>query len=121
MQKVELSNRRKRRTRYTLKKRNRESRVRMSVFRSNSHMYVQLIDDRRGVTLAAASTNSGELRKKLKKTSDINAAEEVGIAIARKGEALGIKKLIFDKGPYLYHGRVKALAEAVRKQEVFDF
>lgn len=89
-------------------------RPRMSVFRSNKNIFVQLIDDVSGKTLASASS----LVKEISEKKDINKSEQsalVGKAIAEKVTALGIKEIIFDRGGYLYHGRVKALAEAARE------
>jgi large subunit ribosomal protein L18 len=82
---------------------------RLNIFRSLSHIYVQLIDDESGKTLAAAS--STEVKSKGKKTA---VAAEVGKLAAQKAQALGIKKVVFDRGGYQYHGRVKELAEAAR-------
>ncbi|MDA8334438.1 MAG: 50S ribosomal protein L18 [Peptococcaceae bacterium] len=89
-------------------------RPRLNVFRSNANIYAQIIDDSKGVTLCAASTLSPEL----KETSGGNkaAAAEVGRLVGRKARALGIDKVVFDRGGYLYHGRVKALAEAARSE-----
>ena len=89
-------------------------RVRLCVFRSNKNIYVQVIDDYAGRTLAAASTLDRELRQGLKSGSDVEAAKEVGVLIAQRAKAAGATELIFDRGGYLYHGRVKALAEAAR-------
>jgi len=89
-------------------------RPRLNVFRSNTNIYAQIIDDARGVTLCAASTLSPEL----KEISGGNkaAAEEVGKLLGKKAQGLGINKVVFDRGGYLYHGRVKALAEAARSE-----
>jgi len=89
-------------------------RPRLNVFRSNAHIYAQIIDDVRGVTLCAASTLSPELRGR--PGGNKAAAEEVGRLLGKKACALGIKKVVFDRGGYLYHGRVKALAEAARSE-----
>ncbi len=85
---------------------------RLSIFRSNNFTYAQLIDDEQGKTLAAASTKE-MTGKKLKR---IEAAKALGTAIAEKAEKLGIKSAVFNKGPYLYHGRIKAVAEGAREK-----
>jgi large subunit ribosomal protein L18 len=90
-------------------------RPRLSVFRSNKHIYVQVIDDVAGLTLASASTKSKTLREKLAKTGNKKAAEIVGEAIAKEAIGVGIKCVCFDRGPYKFHGRVKSLADAARK------
>lgn len=88
---------------------------RLSVFRSNRHIYAQIIDDAAGATLASASTMTKGLREKLSTGSNIKAAEAVGEAIARQGLSVGIKCVCFDRGQCKFHGRTKALAEAARK------
>jgi large subunit ribosomal protein L18 len=88
---------------------------RLAVFRSNKHMYAQLIDDVAGVTLAAASTMEAEIAGKLESTSNIEAAQAVGEAIAKKAIEKGITEAVFDRGGYIYHGKVAALAEAARE------
>ena len=90
-------------------------RPRLSVFRSSKHIYAQVIDDARGVTVAAASTIDTELKPQLKKGADKAAAAEVGKLLAKRAMAAGIKEVVFDRGGYLYHGRVKALADAARE------
>ena len=90
-------------------------RARLCVFRSNKNIYAQIIDDLVGRTLAAASTLDQELRLNLQSGSDVNAAKEVGALIAKRGKAIGVTELVFDRGGYLYHGRVRALAEAARE------
>lgn len=92
-----------------------EARPRLSVFRSSKHIYVQAIADDLGRTLVEASTLSGELKDTLAGLKKINAAKEVGQLVSRRLQALGIDRVIFDRGRYLYHGRVKALAEGVRE------
>ncbi len=91
------------------------SRVRLSVFRSSKHIYAQLIDDGKGETLAAASSIEKDLRGSLKTGANIAAAKAVGKLVAERGLAKGIKDVVFDRGGYLYHGRIKALAEAARE------
>jgi large subunit ribosomal protein L18 len=90
-------------------------RPRLSVFRSNKHIYVQVIDDVAGLTLASASTKSKTLRDKIAKTGNKKAAEVIGEAIAKEAIGVGIKFVCFDRGSYRYHGRVKSLADAARK------
>ncbi len=106
--------RRKRRTRWWIRKL-AGGKPRLSVFRSNKHIYAQIIDDERGHTLAAASTLDRELREKLPKGSDKAAAREVGLLIARRAREAGVEQVVFDRGAYKYHGRVKALAEGARE------
>ena len=90
-------------------------RPRMAVFRSNNHMYVQVIDDVAGHTLVSASTLQGEVKEGLEKTNNIDAAAKLGGVIAKKALDKGIKTVVFDRGGYIYHGKVKALAEAARE------
>ena len=90
-------------------------RPRLSVFRSNKNIYAQVIDDAKGVTLAAASSLDKILKDRVKKGSDVEAAREVGKLIAERARAAGIQRVVFDRGAYLYHGRVKALADAARE------
>ncbi|HEY1613019.1 MAG TPA: 50S ribosomal protein L18 [Rhizomicrobium sp.] len=107
-----LFDRRKSRARYRIAQTS-TGRPRLSIFRSGRHMYAQLIDDRAGATLAAASTN--EKDDKAAKTWNQDAAVAVGKKIAERALAKGVKKVVFDRGGYIYHGRVKALAEAARE------
>jgi len=90
-------------------------RPRLSVFRSNRHIYAQIIDDATGATLASASTRTRGLRDQLSKTSDKKAAEIVGQAVAKQAIGVGIKCVCMDRNTYKFHGRVKALAETARK------
>jgi large subunit ribosomal protein L18 len=90
-------------------------RPRLSVFRSSKNIYVQVIDDEQGRTLAAASTLEKDLRGRLKTGADKEAAAAVGKLIAERASAAGVKDVVFDRGGYLYHGRVKALADAARE------
>ena len=90
-------------------------RPRLSVFRSNKNIYAQLIDDRAGKTVCAASTLEKELRATLKAGCNKAAASAVGKLIAQRAVTNGIKKVVFDRGHYLYHGRIKALADAARE------
>jgi large subunit ribosomal protein L18 len=91
------------------------NRPRLSIFRSNRHIYAQVIDDVAGATLASASTLSKTLHAQLPKSGDKKAAAVVGEAIAREALGVGIKYVRFDRGGYKFHGRTKALAEAARK------
>jgi large subunit ribosomal protein L18 len=90
-------------------------RPRLNVFRSNKHIYAQIIDDTTGRTLVAASSIDKELKGKLKSGGNIEASKVVGRLIAKRAIDRGIKKVVFDRGGYLYHGRVKALADAARE------
>jgi large subunit ribosomal protein L18 len=90
-------------------------RPRMNVFRSSSAIYVQIIDDLRGNTLASASSIDSELKADLKKLSNMEQAQKVGEAIAERAKKVGINQVVFDRGGYKYIGRVKALAEAARE------
>jgi large subunit ribosomal protein L18 len=106
--------RRSRRVRGTLK-RAASGRARLSVFRSSRHIYAQVIDDRAGKTVAAASTLDKDLKTSLPKGSDLAAAQAVGKLVAERTIKAGVKDVVFDRGGYLYHGRVKALADAARE------
>jgi large subunit ribosomal protein L18 len=88
---------------------------RMNVFRSLNHIYAQVVDDTRGHTLVTASTRDKEVRKTLKGGGNIAAAKFVGKALAQRAIAAGISSVVFDRGGYAYHGRVKALADAARE------
>ena len=89
--------------------------MRLSVFRSSKHIYAQVIDDTAGVTLAAASSMDKALKGKLKNGATKDAAEQVGKLVAERAKQAGLEKVVFDRGAYMYHGRVKALAEAARE------
>jgi len=91
------------------------ARPRMNVYKSLNHIYVQIIDDFEGRTLAAASSNDRELKGKIKTGGNIEAAKTVGVLAAKRAIEKGIKKIVFDRGGYPYHGRVKALADAARE------
>jgi len=110
----QLFDRRKRRTRYALRQRARD-RLRLSVFRSSKHICAQIIDDRAGRTVAAASSLDKDLRGTIKSGAGAEAAQSVGKLVAERALAAGIKAVVFDRGGYRYHGRVKALAEAARE------
>ncbi|MBM7853842.1 large subunit ribosomal protein L18 [Desulfohalotomaculum tongense] len=105
----------KRRQRLRNKLRGTAERPRLNVYRSLNHIYAQVIDDDKGVTLVAASSLSPELKGKLETGGNIEAAKEVGKLIAKKALDSGVKKVVFDRAGYIYHGRVKALAEAARE------
>ncbi|MGA7712063.1 MAG: 50S ribosomal protein L18 [Rhizomicrobium sp.] len=107
-----LFDRRKKRTRFRLVQ-NAGGRPRLSVFRSGRHIYAQIIDDRAAATLVVASTNEKET--KTVKSWNVDAAKAVGKTIAERAIAKGIKQVVFDRGGYIYHGRVKALADAARE------
>jgi large subunit ribosomal protein L18 len=109
-----LFQRRKTRTRYAIRQK-AVGRVRLSVFRSGKHIYAQLIDDSKGVTLASVSSLDKDVKGKTKSTSTVDAAKSVGELIAKKAQKANVKEVVFDRGGYLFHGRVKALAEAARE------
>jgi large subunit ribosomal protein L18 len=113
--KKKIANRTKRKKRVRKKIFGTNERPRLSIFRSLQHIYAQIIDDDTGTTLVAASTQSPELRESLPAGGNINAAKQVGELIARKAKASQIESVIFDRGSNLYHGRVKALADAARE------
>ena len=92
-----------------------KGRVRLSVFRSSKHIYAQVIDDAEGRTLAAASSREEGLQEKIKTGADKAAAGEVGKLLAERAIAAGVKDVVFDRGRYLFHGRVKALADGARE------
>jgi large subunit ribosomal protein L18 len=112
--KLALQQRRRSRLRYQLKIKS-HGRPRLSVFRSGRHIYAQVIDDEAGRTVAAASTIEKPMREELRTGADRSAAEAVGKLVAERALAAGVTEVVFDRGPYLYHGRVKALAEAARE------
>jgi large subunit ribosomal protein L18 len=89
-------------------------RARLSVFRSSKHIYAQVIDDAHGQTVVSASSLEEDMRGSLKTGANIEAAKAVGKRLAERAAAKGIKAVVFDRGGYLYHGRVKALADAAR-------
>jgi large subunit ribosomal protein L18 len=107
--------RRKRHLRVRKKVRGTPEKPRLTVFKSQKHIYAQIIDDTKGVTLVSASTTQKQLKEKLEKTWDENAAKEVGKLIAEKAKEKGITEIVFDRSGYKYHGKVKALAEAARE------
>jgi large subunit ribosomal protein L18 len=109
-----LFERRKRRTRYQLRRR-ANGRPRLSVFRSSKHIYAQLIDDLQGRTLAAAGSSDKDVASAVKSGSGKEIAEAVGKLIATRAKDAGVANVIFDRGGYRFHGRVKALADAARE------
>jgi large subunit ribosomal protein L18 len=106
--------RRKARVRRAIRKA-ANGRPRLSVFRSSKQIYAQIIDDEKGRTVVAASTLEKDLKGKLKTGADVAAAKEVGRLVAERAVQAGVKQVIFDRSGYLYHGRVKALADAARE------
>lgn len=107
---AKLEQRRRSRVRSQVR-RSANGRPRLSVFRSNKYIYAQVIDDQSGVTVAAASS----IEKAITNGANQDAAAEVGKLVAQRAAEKGIKSVVFDRGPYLYHGRVKALADAARE------
>ena len=115
MSKLNVTNaRRKTRVRIALR-RTANGRPRLSVFRSSKHIYAQVIDDAKGVTLASASSLEKTMREQAKTGADVDAAKAVGKLVAERAIKNGVKEVDFDRGGYLYHGRVKALGEAARE------
>lgn len=112
--KQKAQSRQRRRNRVRSAVRGTMERPRLTVFRSSKHIYAQVIDDDRGVTLASASTVSAELKGKVSYGGNIAAAQAVGQLLADKAKAAGVSKVCFDRGHYRYHGRIKALADAAR-------
>ena len=119
-QKTNAPQRRSFRTRNKIKRVNilqnakREVRPRLSVFRSGKQIYAQIIDDIKGVTLAAASSLDADIKEKVKNGSTKDAATAVGKLVAERAKKAGVSKVVYDRGRYLYHGRVKALADGAR-------
>jgi large subunit ribosomal protein L18 len=106
--------RRQRRVRSQIRRKS-SGRPRLTVFRSSKHIYAQVVDDSRGATVAAASSVDHDLKGKIKTGADKAAAVEVGKLIASRAIAAGITEVVFDRGAYMFHGRVKALADAARE------
>ncbi|MCJ7663618.1 MAG: 50S ribosomal protein L18 [Desulfobacterales bacterium] len=111
-----LTGRLRRKLRVRKKVQGTETRPRLTVYRSLNHIYAQVINDTTGQTLAAASTLSKELQGKLKTSGNAGAAQAVGELVAHKALEQGIKKVVFDRSGFLYHGRIKKLAEAARQK-----
>jgi len=114
MAKLSLFDRRRRRVRTTLRARS-AGKPRLSVHRSGRHIYAQVIDDTAGKTIASASTLDKDVKGKIKTGADKGAAAEVGKLIAQRAVAAGVKEVVFDRGGYIYHGRIAALANAARE------
>ena len=110
---ISLHNKRKQRNRKALKNKS-YGKLRLSVFRSSKHIYGQIIDDINGVTIAAASSLESDVKKQFKNCGTKEAATIVGKLIAQKAIKKGVKNVVFDRGGYIYHGRVKNLADAAR-------
>ncbi|MFN8291742.1 MAG: 50S ribosomal protein L18 [Chitinophagaceae bacterium] len=106
---------RRQRIRYTIRKKisGASSKPRLSVFRSNADIYAQIIDDSKGVTIASASSRDKDIAAQ--KSNKVDKSKLVGAAIARKASELGVSEVVFDRGGYLYHGRVKSLADGARE------
>ena len=111
---TDIKERRKQRLRFQLRQKG-GGRPRLSVFRSGKHIYAQVIDDAQGRTLVAASSIEKALKPDLKTGADKDAAAAVGKLVAERAVAAGVTQVVFDRGSYLYHGRVKALADAARE------
>ena len=112
--KKSLFDKRKLRNRLLIKK-NIGNKFRLSVFRSNKHIYCQIIDDVKGVTITAASSLESSVKKQFKNCGTKEVASVVGKLIAEKAIKIGIKNVVFDRGGYIYHGRIKNLADAARE------
>ena len=112
--KVDGFRKRRGRVRVALRKRG-QGRARLSVHRSGKNIYAQVVDDLAGRTVAAASTLEKDLKEKLKTGADTDAAKAVGSAIAERAIQAGVKEVIFDRGGFIFHGRIKALADAARE------
>ena len=109
--KVRVNKHRKLRNRFS----GTAERPRLAVFRSNNHMYAQIIDDTVGNTLVSASTLQSEVKAELEKTNNVEAAAYLGTVIAKKALEKGITTVVFDRGGFIYHGKIKALADAARE------
>lgn len=109
----ELLKKRKARVRIAVKSA-ANGKPRLSVFRSGRHIYAQIIDDTKGATVVSASTLDKEIRDEIKKSSTIEAASFIGKVVAERAVKSGVSEVVFDRGGYIYHGRVKALADAAR-------
>lgn len=114
MKRVSADIRRKQRVRYQLRKK-AAGKVRLSVFRSGKHIYAQLIDDAQGKTLVSASTAEKDVRATVKNGATLEGSKTVGELIAKRAKEAKVENIVFDRGGYLFHGRVKALADAARE------
>ena len=110
----ELLKKRKTRVRIAFKNA-ANGKLRLSVFRSGKHIYAQIIDDAKGATVVSASTLDKEIRDSIKKSSTVEAASFIGKVVAERAAKSGVSEVVFDRGGYIYHGRVKALADAARE------
>ena len=110
-----LTGRARRQNRIRKKMSGTAARPRLNVFRSTGNIYAQVIDDAKGITITAASTLDTDVKEGLKGTGNIEAAKKVGAAIAKKALEKGVKDVVFDRGGYIFHGRIKALADAARE------
>lgn len=110
-----LAGRMRRQSRIRKKVHGTTQRPRLNVFRSASNIYAQVIDDMHGVTITAASTLDKDVKDGLKSSGNIDAAKKVGAAVAKKAIEKGVKDVVFDRGGYIFHGRIKALADAARE------
>ena len=113
--KMNQFDRRAQRVRRTLAKSGAGERPRLTVFRSSKHIYAQVIDDVKGTTVASASSLEKDMRGSLKTGANVDAAKAVGKLVAERAIGKGVKDVVFDRGGYLYHGRIKALADAARE------
>ena len=111
---MSLHDRRKNRNRKALKAKS-YGKLRLTIFRSSKHIYGQIIDDNQGITVASASSLESKIKSQFKNCGNKEAAKSVGKLIGEKALTKGIKKVVFDRGGYIYHGRVKDLAEAARE------
>jgi len=93
-------------------------RPRLTVYRSAKNIYAQIVDDQKGMTIVSASSIDSELKGKIKKTWNVEAAKQIGVLIAKRAVAKGVEAVVFDRGGNVYHGRVKALAEAARENGI---
>ena len=109
-----LMQRRRQRTRHQLKLRN-AGRPRLSVHRTGKNIYAQVIDDVKGVTVASASTQDKDLRGSIKSGANVEAASAVGKLLAERAKKAGVSEVVFDRGGYIFHGRIKALADGARE------
>ena len=110
-----LTGRDRRRNRIRKKVDGSAERPRLSVFRSAAHIYAQVIDDSKGITITASSTLDKDVRDGMKSFGNIEAAKKVGASVAKKALEKGVKDVVFDRGGYIFHGRIKALADAARE------
>ena len=110
-----ILNRKERHKRVRKKVKGTEERPRLAVFKSSSHIYAQLIDDQKAFTITSASTLDTSFKQKMSSTGNVPAAKLVGQILAERAREKGIEKVIFDRGGFIYHGRIKALAESCRE------